>query len=124
GHALAKKKSVKSADLESENFVLMQEGHCLGDQIVGFCNRRDFHPTVSCRSSQIATVQALVGIGMGISLVPKMAVPFGPPSSPVYRSLDGPKPRRTIVVLWPKNRPLGRAAQEFLNCLKAAPQGR
>ncbi len=117
-HALAKKKSVKVADLEDERFILMKEGHCLGDQVLGFCNRRNFQPKVSCRSAQMETVQALVATGLGISLVPQMALDSGPTNRPVYRSLEGTKPERAIVVIWPKRRAMSRAAKEFLGCLR------
>lgn len=117
-HALAKKKSVKVADLEDERFILMKEGHCLGDQVLGFCNRRNFQPNVSCRSAQMETVQALVATGLGISLVPQMALDSGPTNRPVYRSLEGTKPERAIVVIWPKRRAMSRAAKEFLGCLR------
>ncbi|HEY1169778.1 MAG TPA: LysR family transcriptional regulator [Verrucomicrobiae bacterium] len=117
-HGLAKKKSVKVTDLEDERFILMKEGHCLGDQVLGFCNRRNFQPNVSCRSAQMETVQALVATGLGVSLVPQMALESGPSNRPVYRSLDGTKPERAIVVIWPKKRTMGRAAKEFLSCLR------
>ena len=117
-HALVKKKAVKLADLEEERFILMKEGHCLGDQVMGFCNRRNFHPKVSCRSAQMETVQALVATGLGISLVPHMALESGPSNRPLYRSLDGTKPERAIVAIWPKRRTMGRAAKEFLQCLR------
>lgn len=117
-HALAKKKTVKLSDLESERFILMKEGHCLGDQVLGFCNRRNFQPKVSCRSAQIETVQALVATGLGVSLVPQMALEAGPTNRPVYRSLEGTKPERAIVVIWPKRRKMTLAAKEFLQCLR------
>ena len=36
-------------------------GHCLGDQVLGFCEQRDMKPTISFRSAQLETIQALVG---------------------------------------------------------------
>ena len=120
GHRLATKRKVQLADLESERFILMKEGHCLGDQVLTFCGRRDFHPQVSCRSAQMETVQALVQAGLGISLVPKMAVNGGLTGGPVYRSLDDPRPTRSVAVVWPRQRPLSRAGMEFLKHLRAA----
>lgn len=117
-HPLAKKRSVQMDDLENERFILMKEGHCLGDQVTGFCNRRDFHPNVSCQSTQLETVQALVATGLGVSLIPQMACNSGPATRPLYRSLENPKPKRSIVVVWPQMRPLGRAGREFLACLQ------
>jgi LysR family transcriptional regulator, hydrogen peroxide-inducible genes activator len=38
---------------------------------------------------------------------------------PAYRSVLGPKPERKIVAAWPKQRPIGRAASEFLKQISA-----
>lgn len=117
-HPFAKRRTIRAADLESERFILMKEGHCLGDQVLSFCNRREINPKVSCRSAQIETVQALVEAGLGVSLIPAMACHEGRDASPIYRKLDSPRPTRTIAVVWPKQRPPNRAATEFLRCLR------
>lgn len=114
GHALTRKRIVKLSDLENERFILMKEGHCLGDQVLNFCERRDLRPTINFRSAQLETIQALVRSGVGISLVPAMATHSFGDNLPEYRSLPAPRPERKIVALWPKQRPLGRAANEFL----------
>ena len=114
GHPLATKRSVRAADLESERLIVMKEGHCLGDQVLRFCERRTVHPNVSIRSAQMETIQSLVRAGVGLSLIPKMAVLSGRSDAPVYRSLGPPRPERSIVVAWPKPRPLSRAAEEFI----------
>ncbi len=118
GHSFATRRTLRAADLESERFILMKEGHCLGDQVLSFCTRREISPKVSCRSAQIETVQALVASGLGISLVPAMACREGGGDGPIYRRLDRPRPTRTIVASWPKQRPPNRATAEFLRCLK------
>ena len=117
-HPFATKRTLRASDLETERFILMKEGHCLGDQVLSFCTRREINPKVSCRSAQIETVQALVEAGLGISLIPAMARHEGRGAGPVYRRLDAPRPTRTIVAAWPKQRPPNRAAAEFLRCLK------
>src|SRR5258708_6255576 len=40
GHLLTRKRRVAAADLEGERLLVMKEGHCLGDQVLGFCDRR------------------------------------------------------------------------------------
>ena len=117
-HRLARCASATLADLEAERFILMKEGHCLGDQVLDFCHRQDFRPTVSCRSAQIETIQSLVAAGLGISLVPRMACACGPVKRPVYLSLQDPRPRRTVIALWLRQRPPGRGAREFLKCFR------
>ena len=117
GHRLTRKQHVKIADLENERFIVMKEGHCLGDQVLNFCERRDLQPTVRFRSAQLETIQALVRSGVGISLVPAMATGGEREDLPEYRSLHAPRPERKIVAIWPKRRPLGRAASEFLKLI-------
>lgn len=114
GHPLTRKRSVALGDLAAERFIVMKEGHCLGDQVRGFCDRRDLKPHISFRSAQLETVQALVCSGLGISLIPAMAAHRDREDLPAYRSLPPPKPERKIVAVWPKQRPLSRAGTEFL----------
>ena len=119
GHPFTRKRTVRLADLEKEPFIVMKEGHCLGDQVLNFCERRDLKPTINFRSAQLETIQALVRSGVGISLVPAMAALIERKDLPEYRSLPKPRPERKIVAVWPKQRPLGRAANEFLRQISA-----
>ena len=123
GHSLARKRSLQPRDLEEERLIVMQEGHCLGDQVLGFCARGDLRPGISFRSAQLETLQSLVHAGMGVSLVPAMAARRRHAETPVYRSLSGQKPARTVVAAWPKQRPPGRAASEFLKLLQNPGKG-
>ena len=118
-HPLVSKRIIKPSDLDQESMIVMKEGHCLGDQVLQFCTRRDLRPIISFRSAQLETIQSLVSAGMGISLIPAMARYSEKKTPPVYRSLAPNKPEREIVSLWPKQRPPGRAAAEFLNILHA-----
>lgn len=123
-HPLATKRAVTLADLETEQFIIMKEGHCLGDQVLSFCHRSDFQPQISCRSAQMETVHSLIRSGLGISLVPQMSADSLRDRPVLYRSLSSPKPERKIIVLWPRQRPPGRAGVIFLERLKAVTQGR
>lgn len=116
-HRLAVQEKVQVKDLESERFILMKEGHCLADQVLTFCNKNELHLQIVLETSQIETVQALVMAGLGISLVPEMAR-FGGKIPLAYRSLENPKPTRSITVVWRRGRKHSRAAAEFLNDLR------
>lgn len=117
GHALTGKRTLSPADLKGEKLIVMKEGHCLGDQVLDFCGRRDVRPIISFRSAQLETVQALVRAGIGISLVPAMAACGDRDGLPIYRSLTAPRPQRQITVFWPKQRQMSRAADAFLSLL-------
>ncbi len=118
GHPLLHKRRVNAADLRHERLIVMKSDHCLGDQVLRFCDQNDARPSISFRSAQLETIQALTRAGMGLSLIPEMAVSQNRRSSPEYRSLSGAKPKRKIVALWPKQRPPSRAANEFLQLVR------
>jgi LysR family hydrogen peroxide-inducible transcriptional activator len=119
GHPLTRKRMLSAADLEGERLIVMKEGHCLGDQVLGFCGERNLHPFIGFRSAQLETIQSLVRAGLGISLIPAMAVRQDRANTLAYRPLQAPKPKRTITTFWPKRRPPGRAAREFLKIISA-----
>lgn len=119
GHRLTRKRRVAFADLDGERLIVMKDGHCLGDQVLGFCDRRGVKPEISFRSAQLETIQALVSSGLGISLIPAMAARGAREDGLEYRSLQSPRPARKIVAVWPKQRPPGRAANEFLKMVSA-----
>jgi LysR family hydrogen peroxide-inducible transcriptional activator len=116
-HPLAGKSQIHVKDLRSEPFILMREGHYLGDQVLGFCHRHDFQPRILIRSGQLETIHSLIGAGMGISLIPRMAM-LNTAERVRYCPLKNPQPRRTIAIIWRSRSPLKRAAQEFLNHLR------
>ena len=124
GHPLTRKRAVSLADLQTERLIVMKEGHCLGDQVLGFCERRDLKPNISFRSAQLETIQALVCSGVGLSLIPAMAARSEREDLPEYRSLPAPQPERKIVAVWPKQRALSRAGVEFLKLISTGRAGR
>jgi len=117
GHPLTRKRNINVADLVCERLIVMKEGHCLGDQVLRFCERRDCRPQISFRSAQLETIQALVRAGLGISLIPAMAVQANGGNTLEYRSLKSPRPERKIVAVWPHQRPPGRAADQLLKLI-------
>lgn len=116
-HPLAIQAKVDVRDLASERFILMKEGHCLADQVLTFCHKNGSKLQIVLETSQIETVQALVISGLGISLVPQMAR-FSGKIPLVYRSLEHPKPTRTVIIVWRKGAGHARAASVFLNDLR------
>ena len=114
-HPLTKKRTISQSELEREPFIVMKEGHCLGDQINDYCTRRDLQANVRFHSAQLETIQSLVSAKLGVSLIPAMAATACLRDSLVYRSMQTPCPGRDILALWPKHRPPCRAPRHCLN---------
>ena len=117
-HALVKKDKIRVADVEPFPFVLLDEAHCLSDNIVSFCRQRSFQPVVVERTSQLTMVQELVSLAHGISLIPAMARQCDQSQRRVYRSFTGRKPTRTVAVAWNPYRFQSRLLVAFRECLR------
>lgn len=99
-HELASQSRIRLKDIESIPFVMLDEPHCLSDNVLSFCRHRSFQPIVVGRTNQLSMVQELVSLSHGISMVPEMAVRIDRSKTRVYRSLAGAAPRRKIAVAW------------------------
>ena len=73
-HPLARRSSVRLEEIEGESFLLLKEGHCFRENVISACRRARLKPNVIFESGQFATILAMVSVGMGVSIVPQMAV--------------------------------------------------
>lgn len=100
-------------DLTDEPAVVLHEVHCLGQQIADFCSAARLRRRIVCRSTQLTTVLALVGLGLGLSIVPEMAARQDSSASLVYRPLRG-RPEREIAVVRRSDRSVSSLCRRFL----------
>lgn len=73
-HRLASLTSVRLAQIETDPFLLLKEGHCFRQNTLSICGRAHLQPNVTFESGQFATILAMVAAGTGVSVVPEMAV--------------------------------------------------
>ena len=118
GHRLTDKRKLTLADLATEPFVLLNEAHCLTGNTLSFCTQHALAPIVTARIQQLTTVQELVRLKHGISLVPELAARADNSPGRVYRSLSGDKPTRTIAVAWNTMRYQTNIFRGFLKTLR------
>ncbi|MCA9017323.1 MAG: LysR family transcriptional regulator, partial [Planctomycetaceae bacterium] len=121
-HPLVEKSQIRLADIKPYPFVLLDEAHCLSDNIVSFCRQRSYHPVAVEHTSQLAMVQELVSLSHGISMVPQMARERDETNRRVYRSLSGTKPMRKIAVMWNPYRFQSRLLETFKDRLRVYTQ--
>lgn len=116
-HRLARSKRITLEDMQEERFIVLDEMHCLGDQVLAICRAKSCK-RIACRSSQLSTVQTLIALGQGVSLLPAMAVAADRSRRIRYRHLSGAEPTRTIVAAWNRQRYHSPTAERFLEFLK------
>src|SRR6266850_1101781 len=118
-HRLAKRTALSLKDLRSEPFLLLRDGHCFRDTAVAACDRARLHPQVIFESGQFSSLVSLVGAGMGVSIVPEMAVERNSPCR--YVHIADEQATRTIGTVVLRGRSLTRAHQAFLSYLHGDP---
>jgi len=73
-HRLAAKTKAYLKQVENDPFLLLKEGHCFRDNALSACGRANLAPNVVFESGQFSTLLAMVAAGIGVSVVPEMAV--------------------------------------------------
>lgn len=96
-------------ELREMRLLLLEEGHCFRDQALSFCNMQPAQPRDILDGSTLATLVQMVGAGIGVTLIPEMAVAVETRSAPVsVARFDPPRPSRTIGMVWRRTNPLER----------------
>ena len=111
-----------SKALREMRLLLLEEGHCFRDQALSFCKMQSSQPRELLDASSLSTLVQMVGAGMGVTLIPEMAVAVETRSASV--SVDrfkNPQPSRTIGMIWRKTSPLARQLLQISEvvCLSA-----
>ena len=108
-------------ELQTMRLLLLEEGHCLRDQALSFCNMQTARPREGLDGSSLSTLVQLVGAGIGVTLIPEMALSVETRSAPVCVShFEAPKPSRTVGMIWRKTNPLGQQLSLIADEVKAA----
>ncbi|HEX3604084.1 MAG TPA: LysR substrate-binding domain-containing protein [Steroidobacteraceae bacterium] len=104
-HPLAAKSSIKVSDLKGQTLLLLEDGHCLRDQALEVCSRVDVHEAQDFRATSLETLRQMVVAGLGMTLLPEMAVesPYGSQRGLVVRQFHKPKPSRIVGAVWRKS---------------------
>jgi LysR family hydrogen peroxide-inducible transcriptional activator len=115
-HKLARRRCISIKDVRKEPFLLLRDGHCFRENAVAACDRARVHPQVIFESGQFSSLLGLVGAGMGVSLIPRMAV--DKKSNCTYVPISDPEAARTIGAVVLRGRSLTRANLGFLSLLQ------
>jgi len=107
--------------LREMRLLLLEEGHCFRDQALSFCSRSTAPPRDLMEGSSLSTLVQMVGAGIGVTLIPEMAVPVETGSAPVsIVRLRKPRPARTIGMVWRKTSPLAEQLRQIADLVHQA----
>jgi LysR family hydrogen peroxide-inducible transcriptional activator len=115
-HKLARRPSLQLADLRPDPFLFLRDGHCFRETAVAACDRARLDPRVVFESGHLFSLLAMVGAGMGVSLVPQMAVDKSKPCR--FVRLTDTQATRTIAAVVLRGRTLNRSSRALLAHLR------
>jgi LysR family hydrogen peroxide-inducible transcriptional activator len=120
GHALARKKKVSQQDLEAEDVLLLEDGHCLRSQALAVCQQVGAHET-DLRATSLATLVQMVAGSKAVTLLPELAVAVENRNQQLdIREFTAPVPSRTLALVWRPNSPFADAFRATAATLRAA----
>ena len=101
-HALAKRKQLEIAELPKDEMLLLDDGHCLADQARELCHNAGLRDFGDFRATSLGTLLHMVSSGIGVTLLPELALPFETKNNRGFTTipLAAPAPTRSIGLAW------------------------
>jgi len=115
-HPRASAESLALKDLRGESFVMLRDGHCFRDLSIATCTRARITPNIAFESGQFSSLLGMVAAGVGVSIVPEMAIDRNVGCS--YVRLSDCQATRTIVAAVLHGRSFNRVQQAFVSGIK------
>jgi LysR family hydrogen peroxide-inducible transcriptional activator len=113
-----------SKTLRQMRLLLLEEGHCFRDQALSFCNMQSSRPREMLDASSLSTLVQMVGAGIGVTLIPEMAVAVETRSASVsVARFKNPQPSRTIGMIWRKTSPLAGQLLQISEVVRLSADG-
>jgi LysR family hydrogen peroxide-inducible transcriptional activator len=97
-HALSKRKFIRHTDLSQKVLLLLEDGHCLRDQVLSLCHIVNATPDKSFQATSLETLRHMVASKVGMTLMPKLACRENDDLH--YLSFATPRPTRTVGLIW------------------------
>lgn len=124
-HASQAREPVPDAHaLRGMTLLLLEDGHCFRDQALSFCSIQSALPRNGLDGTSLSTLVQMVGAGIGVTLIPEMAIPIETRSAPVaIGRFEDPQPTRTIGMIWRASSPLASQLTDIADVVRIAGTG-
>lgn len=112
-HSLAGHQSILLEQLKEESFVMFAEGYSLRSIVMEACKKAGFVPKIGFEGEETDMIRGLVAAGMGVSLLPEMALIQSDSFMPVKIKVTDPYVARTIGLIHNADEKLSSVAEVF-----------
>lgn len=120
-HPLAADAAGAARLLVEERLLLLEDGHCLRDQALSYCQQVNRGATPGFAASSLSTIIQMVANGLGITILPELSLPFEVHDARiVLLPFATPEPSRTVALAWRRSSPRRRDFLELGKLLAAS----
>ena len=116
-HPWAKYKTITTQKLQDQPLLLLEEGHCLRDQALQFCERLGASEQADFRATSLETLRKMAIANDGMTLIPKTAITAD--KNIIYIPFKDKIPSRKIALVWRKQSARENCLQKIAQLLKA-----
>lgn len=122
GHDLTGRTDLKSSDLVEEDVLLLEDGHCLRDHALSICRLPSKRRGADVTATSLPTLVHMVAGGLGVSLLPKLAIDAGVTSGAdvELRAFETPLIGRRIGIAWRTGSPRASEAKMIGEIVRGA----
>jgi len=113
GHLLANHTTIRLEQLKDDSFVMFSEHYSLRSIVLDACRKAGFSPHIGFEGEEMDTIRGLVAAGLGVSLLPEMALIETSPMMPVSVRVTEPQVLRTIGLIRRRGEKLPLVAEVF-----------
>ena len=120
-HALAGAGPIPPGSLKAEDLILLEDGHCLRDHALAAFGIEPPRGEDVFAATSLHTLVQMVSAGIGVTLIPEMAVAVETRSAAVsVANFAAPQPSRTIGMVWRKSSPLAKQLLQISEVVREA----
>lgn len=118
-----KKKAITTNDLDVDNLWLLNEGHCMRNQVLNICkHKKSNDATLEYNTGSIETLIKMVDLNDGITILPELSLQdFSVKQLDKVRYFKSPEPSREVSIVTNKNfikkRMIDALQDEILNAI-------
>jgi LysR family hydrogen peroxide-inducible transcriptional activator len=126
GHPLSRVQgTVGTSVLAGDHVLLLEEGHCLRDQALSVCQLVGAEERSGFRATSLETLRQMVAAGVGVTLLPELAVQAPVPASDdiTLVRFDPPVPRREIAMFWRRTSPYADFLPQIAEVIRDVARG-
>ncbi|MBX2867932.1 MAG: DNA-binding transcriptional regulator OxyR [Acidiferrobacterales bacterium] len=119
-HPLQQQDEIQLSDLQGQHVLTLEDGHCLRDDTMHYCFAAGADEDQRFRATSLETLRYMVANGVGITLMPELAILPSESDGVAYKRFSGTRPNRQISAILRQGYPRIACVREIVRVVRSA----